>query len=122
MLRKYLFRRKIIPDKLICISNFYKIILIDSEYIINKFEVYVDETRRVKKILIVNGKHPNCDPETNIFCLPDSIKDRIINVDLINIIVETLKIFNYNSSYYQDWGAFKCIKEGDDKILWKKKI
>jgi hypothetical protein len=105
-------RKRIIPDKLICNSIFYLISLTNFSYIINEFIIYTDENKRIEKIIITKGNHPNCDPENKEFCIPDFIKkiDKINN-ETLQIIENMFKIFNFDSAFYQPWEDFTMKRE-----------
>jgi hypothetical protein len=102
-------QKLIIPDKLICNSNFYKITITDSNYIIKGFEVYT-KSNKIEKIKL-NEKHPNCNPDTKEFCIPSFVKGMNFNDDSIQIITNMLKIFNFQSSYYNPWCVFELIND-----------
>lgn len=104
---KYSFERKIIPKKLICNTSIYKIIITKPTFIIRNFDIYVNKDEKIEKIIITNGKHPNCNPETKIMCLPDYIKDLEMNNQTLNMIICMIEIFNFNSAYYQPWSVFE---------------
>ena len=109
MIKKHTFKCDIFPDKLICNSNFKNIIVTKSEYNIKEFCVYTDSERedKIKEIYIFKGKHPNCDPKNKMFCIPDFLKNQILNKESMELILNMIKTFNINSAFFQPWADFE---------------
>lgn len=105
----YYYKETISPDKLIYDSNFYNIEITDFNYIINGFHIYTKKNK-IQNIKL-NCSHPNCNPKTKEFCIPDFIKDLEVTKESIQIIINMLKLFNFDNSYYQPWIAFKYIRK-----------
>jgi len=103
--------KTIVPNKLICNSILYNITILNSNYIINEFTIYTNEMKKIEKIIINKGNHPNCDPKTKEFCFPDFIKDNVVNDETIQIIENMFKIFNFDSAFYQPWQDFKIVED-----------
>jgi len=103
----YYCKETILPDKLIYDSNLYKIEITDPDYIINGFQVYT-EKNKIQKIKL-NCYHPNCNPKSKEFCIPDCVKNLELNKESIHLITNMLKLFNFDSSYYQPWISFNYI-------------
>ena len=105
-------KQKIIPEKLMTSNNFYRIKLTDNKYIIKEFEVYTNEkTKKIEKLTITKGKHPNCDQKTKDFCIPDFLKEKEFNSESLDFIINMLKIFNFKSSYIRPWFSFEIIQK-----------
>jgi hypothetical protein len=102
----------IVPNKLICNNSLYNISLNSDKYFIKRVIILINENNIISKIMILDGDgiHPNCDPETKEFCLPDSIKCMELNDNTLEIIENTIKIFNFDSAFFQPWNDFN-IKE-----------
>jgi hypothetical protein len=101
----------VIPNKLITSSRCNQIKITDDNYIIKEFEIHTnDKTNQIEMIKILNGKHPNCDPFTNVFCIPECLKRDVFNDQTLNKIVNMLMIFNFESAYYRPWYVFDIIK------------
>lgn len=103
---KYSFNIKIYPDKLICDSKMYDILVTDDNYIIQDFDIYT-EKNVIKKIVITKGKHPNCSLKDGVFCIPDYLTSLELNQETIEIIKEMFKIYNFESAHYLPWDAFE---------------
>jgi len=100
------FYKTVIPDKLICNSILRKIRIIDPEYYIENFIIYF-KNKKIDKIVISKGKHPNCDPKTRIFCIPEFFNNFELDDKSLDIIINMFKIFNFDSAFYQPWKSFE---------------
>lgn len=110
---KYSFLKTIIPNKVINYDECKIITRVHSDYIIKEFEVYTNnETKKIEKIIITKGNHPNCDPKTKIHCIPELLKTLELNKFSLNLIIKMFKVFDFNSAYYKPWDLFEC-KEMD---------
>ena len=103
----YYCKEMIFPDKLIYDHSFYKIKVTDPDYVINGFQVYTEENK-IQKIKL-NCSHPNCNPNTKEFCIPDCVKNLEINEESLKTIISMLKLFNFDNSYYQPWISFDYV-------------
>lgn len=101
-------KKEIIPNKLICNNSLYDITLNSDKYIIKRIVIVTNENNKISRIMILDGDgiHPNCDPESKEFCLPDSIKGMEFNDNTLEVIENTIKIFNFDSAFFQPWNDF----------------
>ena len=105
---KHSFNTTIVPNRVIVNSEFYKIDIIDPELIIKQVDIYTfNKTKKINKIFIKQGIHPNANPHTGEFCIPDYIKKMEVNGDSLKIIENMITLFNFRSSYFQPWSGFK---------------
>lgn len=102
--------KRIVPNKLICNNSLYDISLNSDKYIIEKIVIFTNKSNKIEKVFIMDGIHPNCDPKSRELCIPDSIKEMKFNENTIEIIENTIKIFNFDSAFFQPWNDFN-IKE-----------
>ena len=107
-MKKYNFKKEIIPEKLILGDKLYKIKIVSKDYIIEDFDIYTNDNK-IKKIKINKGKHPNCDPDTKIFCFPDEMTELVVTDELVAIVLNMFKVFNFNSCYYSPWDSFEYL-------------
>lgn len=113
---KKIFKQTIIPNKLICNSNLYNIKITDSKYIIEEFCVFTNENKKIEDIGIIKGLHPNCDLQTNLFCIPKYLKNYELNEKSIKIIFNILEIFNFDSAFFQPWNGFEYEYVKEERI------
>lgn len=118
MIKKHSFYEKIIPTKLIVNSNFYFIKILNYSFIIDSFDIYTKD-EKIDKIIITKGKHPNCNPIDQTFCIPSYLKNLSLTSDNIKIIKEMLKIFNFDNAHYVPWFAFEYSDKKGEKNVYK---
>lgn len=111
-MKKIIINKKIVPCKLICNKKFYKIDVTNSIYNIEEFIINVNEDDKIENIIITKGKHPNCDSVSKEFCIPEYLKDFKLNTEVLKIIENMIKVFNFDSAYYQPWNDFVIKEEG----------
>jgi len=115
---KKTFIKEVIPNKLICKNNLYNIKLTNPEFIIKKFCVFLnDETEKIEDVGIIEGKHPNCDLKTKLFCIPEYLKNYKLDDNSFKIIINILEIFNFDSAFYQPWDSFEYVYVKEERIL-----
>jgi len=100
---------EIIPSILKRGSSYYKIKIVDPDYIINEFKIHTNENKKIEKIIITKGKHPNCDPNNKIFCIPDFLKNQEIDDKTIIDITNMFLIWNFDNAYIKPWTCFKYL-------------
>ena len=81
------FKKIIVPTRVVYQNSIRIITRINLDFVINGYSIYLDEESRLEKV-IVNGKHPNSNPDTNEFCIPSSAS---INNDSLH-----KKLLTYN--------------------------
>jgi hypothetical protein len=94
----------IIPNRLIYKGEIRKIRSVDKKYIINSYEVYMGGEIILK--VKINALHPNCDPDTNEFCISDSLRFKVIDQKVLPTLENMFRTFNFDNCYYQPWGDF----------------
>jgi len=106
------------PNRLIYQNNIYTITEIDDDHIINSYEIFLDNDDRIIEVRI-DADHPNSDPSTDIFCLPEELKNRYLTKKLIKEIENVIKTYNMNHPYFPPWGYISYMKY--DSIEYYKK-
>lgn len=104
-------KKIITPNRLIYDNQLFDITSIDSDYVITEFRIFL-EKEKIQKVLI-NSLHPNCESETQEFCLPSSIKEANF-MDNSKIIIKQLEVllktFNFKNCYFTPWEVFSYNK------------
>jgi hypothetical protein len=101
-------KMKIIPDKLIYNEEIHEIRRLDKSLWINGFEIYLDENRNIEKV-VIDGEHPNADPDTKVLCLTDDIIGKPLENILIPMILSSIATYNLNHCYFRPWEKIKEI-------------
>lgn len=92
----------LVPERLVHNKRVCKITGLESKYIIKKYTVK-----------IVNGKidsvyldsvHPNCDPNTKQFCIPNILRQQKFNKKTQPILENIIITFNLDDCYFKPWG------------------
>lgn len=99
-------KMKIIPDKLIYRGKIREMIKLNKNLWINGFEIHLDENRNIEKI-VIDGKHPNADPSTNVFCLTNEIIGKPVESVGFSMIFSLISTYNLTQSYFKPWGKFE---------------
>lgn len=107
--KNYCILTSITPIKLIYENKIYSITSIDNDFIINKYKIIIDRNDRIKRVYI-DANHPNADPNTDIFCLPEELKNRYLSNSLIKNIETMMEIYNLNNCYFMPWKFIKYDK------------
>lgn len=100
--KTYIFIQKIIPNRVIQGKRVYQITYLDVMYHLDGFEVSVENDKVIN--VRVFGFHPNCDPNTDNFCLPDFKKGVIFTKEYLNTIITNIKTYYLDSSYFNPKG------------------
>lgn len=96
---------EIIPNRLIYNKKSFNICEIDSDCIIERYFVYTIDDK-IEKVTL-ESDHPNCDPDTGIFCIPDRLYNKEINSEMLDLIEKMFETFNLDNCYISLWNKFK---------------
>jgi hypothetical protein len=108
-MNKHSYAVNIEPKKIICNQRCYNIEILNKKYIIKALNIYTDKNNFISKIEIIDGEHPNCDPETKEFCIPENLKERKFDSIDFSLIEKMIGVFDFNSSFYMPWADFNII-------------
>lgn len=98
--------KPIVPDKMFFGGKKFIVTQVDPDFVIRGYCLYLDENRCIQKLFLPH-KHPNCDPETGLFCLPEFVKKMTFSKEVKCMIHCWLSSFNLENSYYMPWGQCK---------------
>ncbi len=94
----------IVPSRLIYQGQTKRIRRVNRNFVINSYEIYL-AGRIILKVKI-DASHPNCDPDTNEFCISDNLKHKVIDQKILPTLENMFKTFNLDNCYYQPWEDF----------------
>lgn len=103
-------KNTIIPNIMIYKNEIYDIESIDESLVINGYTLEVRKNKLLKVYL--NNIHPNCNPETLEFCLPDDLIEIEFSEKIVDMIEYLIKIYNIDSCYFSPW----------NKITYRKRV
>ena len=105
------FKRIIVPTRVIYKNSIRLITRINLDFVVNGYSVYLDEESRLEKV-IINGRHPNSDPNTNEFCISEPFKNMFkITKSYRRRLENMIATFNMNDCYFSPWYAFSYDKD-----------
>lgn len=98
VIKYHIYKGEIIPNTIVEKDKVYEIEEIHEMLILNG--LYIEtENDKVKRINLF-GLHPNRDPDTGIYCLPDFKKNQLFTKDYFDNLVKTIQIYYLNDSYF----------------------
>ncbi len=100
--KTHIFINTIIPNRVIKDKNVYKIVYLDGVYHLDGFEVST-ENDKVNNIRVF-GFHPNCDAETDNFCLPDFKKGVYLTSDYLKLIITNIQTYYLDNCFFNPTG------------------
>jgi len=98
----HIFINKIIPNRVIKDKNVYEITYLNKMFHLDGFEVST-ENGMVMNIRIF-GFHPNCDPDTDNFCLPDYKKGTSFTTEYVNLIKTNIQTYYLDNCFFNPTG------------------
>jgi len=104
MREEIIIKKEIIPKIMYYQNKMYDIIFTDPSLIIKEYKIILNKLK-IESLKLFNS-HPNCNPNTNEFCLPNSVigKEFVYIKDMINYL---LSVYNLESCYFNPWGLIK---------------
>ena len=95
--------KPIVPDKMFFDNKKFVLTKVDPEFVIKIYDIFLDRNNCVRKLSLLS-KHPNCDPKTKLFCLPNFVKENEFNEAVKCMIYYCLSTFNLENCYFMPWG------------------
>lgn len=100
--KTHIFINRIIPNRVIKDRNIHDISYLDKMFYLDGFEVST-ENDKVMNVRVF-GIHPNCDPDTDNFCLPDFKKGTYFNSDYLNLIKTNIETYYLDNCFFNPTG------------------
>jgi hypothetical protein len=100
--KTHIFINQIIPNRVIMNKCAYTITHIDEQYYLDGFEVST-ENDKVMNVRVF-GFHPNCDPDTDNFCLPDFKKGVFLTSEYLNLILTNIQTYYLDNCFFNPTG------------------
>jgi len=96
--KTYIYEGQITPTRVIKNKNAYEIISIHPQYIIYGFTVTTFND--IVETIALHGFHPNRDPDTNLYCLPDYKKGVQYSSVYYELILTNIKTYYLDSCFF----------------------
>ena len=108
-----------VPYKLIFRNQIHEIVKIDQKFYIQGYVIKTVDGKIDQVIL--NNPHPNADPRSGNFCIPNSLRKHDLNTNTIKMIESMLQCFNLDDCYFTPWDEIKYVKQ---EVIgaWKRKL
>lgn len=100
--KTHIFINRIIPNRVIKNRNVHKITYISRMFHLDGFEISTENDKVLN--IRVFGFHPNCDPETDNFCLPDFKKGSYLTSDYLNLIKSNIQTYYLDNCFFNPTG------------------
>lgn len=98
--KTHIFLGKIIPTTIIKNKNAFEITYIDESLYLEGFAVTTYTEENVVSCINLFGEHPNSDPNTNTYCIPDHKKYMKLNESFLTILLSNFKTYYYDNAYF----------------------
>lgn len=111
------FPKIIVPDRAIYDGNLYRM-EVSRKFTLRGFKIR-SVNDKINQIFI-KGTHPNANPRTREFCLPNKLRKQPLNSETTNIIQTIMRCFNLDDCYFTPWDEID-INPMEVLCKWEKK-
>jgi len=94
----YIYIQKIIPELVMKNQKVYNITYLNKILHLDGLEISIENEKVINIRLF--GIHPNCDPDTDNYCLPDFKKGVKFSDKYLNLIYKNVKTYYLDSCYF----------------------
>lgn len=108
-LKRIKVRNLIVPRRLIFKNEFYKILDYPNKYVVKGYTVVLVDNK-IDEIEI-GDSHPNANPRTGEFCIPNTLRNFPLNDETKKIIHNILSCFNLDDCYFTPWHEIQYRKQ-----------
>lgn len=98
-----------VPQKLIFRNEIYEMLNIDPKFIIRGFKVKTVDGKI--DTVTLQCPHPNANPRTGEFCIPNNLRKLDLNSNTIKMIKSMLCCFNLDDCYFTPWDEIEYRKQ-----------
>lgn len=100
--KTHIFINQTIPNRVIRDKNVHEITYLDEMFHLDGFEIST-ENDKVMNVRVF-GFHPNCDPNTDNFCLPDFKKGVLLTDKYLKLILTNIQTYYLDNCFYNPTG------------------
>ena len=98
--KTHIFLGRIIPSTIIKDKNAYEITYIDESLYIEGYAITTYTEGNIVTTINLFGEHPNNDPNTNTYCLPDHKKGMKLDESFLTLLLSNFKTYYYDDAYF----------------------
>jgi len=102
-------RKPIAPQKIIHNGNVYRILKYPDKYFIRGYKLTLHDGK-IDNVHI-NGVHPNAQPGTGKFCIPNELRKMEFNHYTKKLLETILSQYNLNNCYFTPWNEIHYRKQ-----------
>jgi len=97
------------PYKLIFRNQIHEILKLDPKFVIRGYKIQTVDGK-IDNIFL-NNPHPNADPGTGEFCIPNKLRELELNENTLKMISTMLCCFNLDDCYFTPWDEIEYRKQ-----------
>jgi len=105
-----LFPLKISPSYMFKDNKLFKLKTVDSRLKVNGL-TFITKNNKVQSIKIMNGFHPNMNPDTKEFCIDETLKNKQFDIQYLFTIISLMETWNLNNCYRKPNPKYYNLKE-----------
>jgi len=117
-IKNHIVRQVNVPSKLIFRNEIYEILNLDRKFVIKGYEIKTVDNK-IDTVTLKNP-HPNANPRSGEFCIPNTLRKHKITDNTINMIDSMICCFNLDDCYFTPWDEIEYKKQ---EVIgtWKRK-
>jgi hypothetical protein len=96
--KQYIYEGQIVPNRIIKDRNVYEITRLDPQYYINGFMVITQQA--LVQVVTLFGFHPNRDPDTFLYCIPDYKKGVLFDQIYFERLLTNIKTWYLDNCFF----------------------
>lgn len=97
------------PQKIIHNGDVYQIVNYPQKYFISDYKITLINGKIHN--VYVNGKHPNAEPSTGKFCIPNDLRKVDFNKNVQKLLEIIIAQYNLNNCYFTPWNEIHYKKQ-----------
>lgn len=98
--KTHLYIGKIYPNMVIKERNAYSILFLDESLILQGFAITTYTENNQICCINLFGDHPNCDPDTNAYCLPEAKVGMKLDPITLSLLMKNFQTYYLDSAYF----------------------
>ncbi len=102
-------RKPIGPKKIVHNGEVFQILSYPKKYFIKGYKITL-VNGRIDNVHI-NGSHPNAQPHTGKFCIPNTLRKMDFNDDTQELLETILSQYNLNNCYFTPWNEIRYKRQ-----------
>lgn len=101
-------KKIIVPKRMVYRRELYRIVDIDPKFVIRNYTIRLFDNK-IESVFL-DAPHPNSDPTTGEFCIPNELRELTLNSETREFIEHLFNVFNIDNCYFTPWGDINYEK------------